>query len=417
MKLRDKRKSFTRNVKQEDCKPALTMDGSSTFTPIAFKTVDLVTVKQEDMKEHKLVSQQHGEFGEKDYSYRCDRCETRMADLKSVLEHRTSIHIDKRYSKSKVKNIDMEPDVHDPNFYCNSCEESYKNTHAYRNHLRSVHYMILKPIPDWKAPRSDIVPDLDDPKLYCKACDRTYTQKQSYRRHCWYAHGMKSIKCEYQSSTSSNTTDSTYCQICDKRLASLSSYRQHLLVVHKVDSRPPRKRSDILPNVNDPNFYCRSCKKKMANSNSFKMHLVRVHFIFQTASRKKSRLRPDVNDPNYHCRACKKTWSSRGAYRQHLRMAHQMILSPLRGNASRTDLPDPYNPDHYCSACKKTYASLKAFRYHCTGVHFMTLGHYSVVNPGATININDPSFYCAQCERSFTCRFSFKKHLRSVHNI
>ncbi|KAL9538932.1 hypothetical protein MBANPS3_010570, partial [Mucor bainieri] len=70
--------------------------------------------------------------------------------------------------------MDEEPDIHNPNFYCKSCESRYKDMYAYRQHLRFVHYMVLKRIPRWKAPRNDIVPDPNDPNLYCRACDHTY---------------------------------------------------------------------------------------------------------------------------------------------------------------------------------------------------------------------------------------------------
>ncbi|KAL9538795.1 hypothetical protein MBANPS3_010667 [Mucor bainieri] len=417
MKLRHRAKSVLGTIKQEDCKPALQKAEVSTVATIDTNTVDL-TIKQEDTKEHKALLKQHGEFSERDYFYRCDMCTMSMADLTSVLEHRISIHSVKQFNNRAIKHMETEPDIHDPSFYCKSCERKYRDAEAYRKHLRSVHYMVLKPIPSWKAPHSNIIPDLDDSNLYCRACDRTYKCKETYRKHCRYIHEMKSVKSANQSSTSNNTTDS-YCQMCDKRFSSMLSYRRHLFVVHKVDSRPTqRKRKDILlPNANDPNFYCRSCERKLANKNSFKKHLMLVHHILQTTPRKTSKLNPDVNDPNNHCYACQKTYPSRSKYRAHLRMVHQITLPALKRNFNRTDFPDPYNPDHYCSLCKRAYTSLGVYRNHCKRVHFMELSHASIVNPDVKIDINHPNFYCAQCEHSFTSEKYFKRHLGRVHHI
>ncbi|KAL9556245.1 hypothetical protein MBANPS3_001970 [Mucor bainieri] len=416
MKLRDKRKSVLGNIKQEDCKPALTIAEPTTSTTTDTTNTVALTIKQEDTKKGESMLKQNDQYGEKDYYYRCDICKTKMANLKSVLEHRKSTHLTRTWSNRKIKNMETEPDIHDHNFYCKSCERSYKDRNKYRSHLRAVHYMILKSPPNLKAPDNDVFPDPDDPSLHCRACDHTYTRKDTYKQHCRYSHGMKHVKFASRSSASNSTTD-TYCQTCDIRLSSVRSYHQHMFVVHEVEIRPPQqKRNDVLPDVNDPNFYCQSCEKKMASKCTFRAHLMLVHSIFQSASRKKSRSKPNVNDPNKYCRACQKTYPSKSRYRMHLRLVHQMALPSLKRDTNSTDLPDPYNSDHYCSVCMKTYASLTAYRYHCKLVHFMSMNHASIVNPDAEININDPDLYCAQCERSFTGNY-FKKHLRVVHNI
>ncbi|KAL9536615.1 hypothetical protein MBANPS3_012513 [Mucor bainieri] len=421
MKLRDRTKRILAlgNIKQEDRKPALTIAERTTSIPTNTTNTDELTVKQEDTKEDESMFKQHGEFSERDYYYRCDMCEMKMTDLKSVLEHRKSTHQIKTSDSRTIKHMNTEPDIHDANFYCKSCERSYKNRDKYRHHLRHVHYMILKPIPYWKAPRNDMVPDPDDPNSYCRACDHTYRRKSYYKQHCRYVHGMKHVKVTSQSSTTSSSLMDTYCQVCDKRFASLDYYREHLFVIHKVDWRTlqRKRKKDISPNVSDLNFYCRSCEKKLSTKYSYKNHLMLVHSIFQSAPRKKSKLKPGVNDPNNYCRACQKTYPSKGRYREHLRLAHQMTLPLLKGNISRTDLPDPYNSSHYCSVCMKTYATLAAYRYHCRRVHFMTLSHASIVNSDAEININDPDLYCAQCEHTFTDKSGFRRHLRAVHSI
>ncbi|KAL9552341.1 hypothetical protein MBANPS3_003802 [Mucor bainieri] len=142
------------SIKQEDTKHDSAIPGSFTSAATDISSTVEPTIKQEDAKEDKELLKQNGDFGNKGYYYRCDRCELKMVDLKSVLEHRNLIHIiDQRFNNTKIKNINTEPDVHDPNFYCKSCERSYKDRNKYRQHLKCAHYMVLKPIPSWKAPR------------------------------------------------------------------------------------------------------------------------------------------------------------------------------------------------------------------------------------------------------------------------
>ncbi|KAL9537997.1 hypothetical protein MBANPS3_011290, partial [Mucor bainieri] len=104
MKLRSRKKRVLGNTKQEDRKPLLSIAESSTDIVADASSVNL-TVKQEDTtKEDKKLLQQDDELGKKGYYYRCDRCEVEMTDLKSVLEHRRSIHYVKK-SKRKIKHL------------------------------------------------------------------------------------------------------------------------------------------------------------------------------------------------------------------------------------------------------------------------------------------------------------------------
>ncbi|KAL9541478.1 hypothetical protein MBANPS3_009097 [Mucor bainieri] len=403
-------------TKEEEYKLEL---GRAATSPIMFDepSTSEATVKQEDNREQKDMLQQDDDLGENYNQYRCNICSSEMPNLMSVLVHRHFIHNVKLMGRKKIKYYEEEPDIHAPNFYCKSCEIYYVTQNAYRYHLKYAHFMILKPLSNWKIPRNNIVPDIDDPNLYCRACDRTYTSRQGYRSHCRYIHAVKPVESASQSSRASNTPD-TYCQICDRRSKSMTSYRQHLLSVHKIDFRTmQRERRDVSPDVNDPDFYCRSCEKKMATKYTYKKHLKLVHAIFPSASRNESGLNPDIDDPNHHCHACQKTYASNAAYRGHLRLIHRMILPPLKVNDNLTNLPDPYNSDYYCNVCNKQYPSLALYRDHCRKSHFMQLNHFSIVNPNAEINIHDPDFYCAQCARQFASKPNFKSHLDRVHHL
>ncbi|OAD06796.1 C2H2-type zinc finger transcription factor [Mucor lusitanicus CBS 277.49] len=352
MKLRTRNKSSPSKIKQEeDCKPTTLINTQSSTTKVANTSTFDLTVKQEDSKDHKVSLKQHNKFGSKDYYYCCDFCQQKLPNLKSVLEHRKSNHIDRcSGSHTMVKNLDKEPDLYSPDFYCKSCEKGYSDRHTYRNHLRVVHFMVLKRFQIRMTQKINVTPDPNDPNLHCKACNFTYKCKSYYMKHCRYTHGLNPPKFTNQtsSSSSSSLTDS-YCQTCDKRLSNIRSYRHHLFVIHKVDIRQmQQKQKDALPNVNDPDFYCHSCEKKLANKYSFRQHLKYVHFIFESAPRQ-STLKPDVDDPNNYCRACQKTYSSKGGYRVHLCIVHQIILSSLKSKVNNKQLPDPYNRDYYCS--------------------------------------------------------------------
>ncbi|KAL0141282.1 C2H2-type zinc finger transcription factor [Mucor lusitanicus] len=406
MKLRARKESFTSNIKQEDCKPTLIKTTqSSTIKAANTSTLDL-TIKQEDSKDYKLMLKQHGKLGSEDYYYRCDFCNQRLPNLKSVLEHRKSTHITQLGNSTTIaKNLDKEPDLHNPDFYCESCEKSYSNKNTYRQHLRKVHYMVLQQLPKRATKKTDIAPDPNDPNFYCRVCDFTYKCKYYYKRHCRYTHGLKPAKFANQTSSSGSLTD-TYCQTCEKHLCSKQYY-------HIRQTQP--KRNDILPDVNGPSCYCHPCEKKLGSKESFRQHLKLAHSIFKSAP-PQSKLNPDVDDPNNYCRACQKTYISIYNYRVHLRLVHQMVLLPLKGNnVNRKRLPDPYNRDYYCSVCKKKYLQAYLYRRHCRQVHFMTLEHSSIVNPNAEINVSNPDFYCSQCERSFSRKVFFKRHLARVH--
>ncbi|KAL0135557.1 C2H2-type zinc finger transcription factor [Mucor lusitanicus] len=299
MKLRARKKSFPSNIKQEDCKPTLSNAQSSTNEVANTSTFDL-TIKQEDSKDHKVSLEQHDKFGSKGYYYRCDICYQRLPNLKSVLEHRESNHISNFYgSTTMAKNLDKEPDLYNPDFYCKSCEKGYRDRNAYRGHLRKVHYMVLKPLRYQIPQKTNATPDPNDPNHNCKVCNFTYKRKSNYKDHCRYVHGLNPAEFVNQASPSSSLTN-LYCQTCDKRFSSSYCYRLHLFVIHKVDIRQIlQKQKDTLPNVNDPNNYCR---------------------------------------------ACQKTYSSKGGYRAHLRLVHQMILPLSRvNNVNHKQLPDPYN--------------------------------------------------------------------------
>ncbi|OAC98430.1 C2H2-type zinc finger transcription factor [Mucor lusitanicus CBS 277.49] len=363
MKLRNRKEWVLGNIKQEDQKLGIAL-GDASSSIVNRPTMSGVNLKQEDTKEHEKLLKQRllSECGKADYYYRCEMCNAKMESLRSVLEHRKSVHnIDANRStnRRKIKHIDEEPDVYDPNFYCRLCEKGYLRIADYRVHLRNAHFMALKPLPIWKPPPTNSsVPDPDDPNLYCKACNHKYKSKQYYKSHCQFIHGLAPTESDHPQSVPAAMKDvSTYCQLCDRYFSTKENYCQHRLNIHKVIERPTKiqkpKGSNTVPDVDDPNFYCRPCDKTLAHKNSFRTHLKLVHSIFQSAPRNKSSIKPDIEDPNNFCRACQKTYPSRRKYRAHLCLVHHMILTPLASNTNLKELPDPLNSDYYCRVCAR----------------------------------------------------------------
>ncbi|KAL9538801.1 hypothetical protein PS6_011452, partial [Mucor atramentarius] len=301
MKLRDRQKRVSNDIKQEDKKSVINLINTPSSTFIESNAYSF-NIKQEDTKNDSSLLQQDDRFEEgKDYFYRCDICKKRMPNLKSVLQHRKSIHNVKPSSRRISKDINTEPDVHNPNFYCRSCKVNYKGRRKYRNHLRHGHFMVLKTFLRSKSPRSTIIPDPDDPSLHCRACDFTYAHKPSYKQHCRSKHGMASVKIGIARSKPDGMAY-TYCKICDVRLASKQSYRYHLLSIHKIDRRQIYQKPENMPDVNDPNFYCCACETTLGSKKSFNAHLKLMHSIYLSAPKKAS-MEPDTDDPNNNCRA------------------------------------------------------------------------------------------------------------------
>ncbi|KAF1805908.1 hypothetical protein FB192DRAFT_1434246 [Mucor lusitanicus] len=215
MKLRARKKRFPSNIKQEDCKPTSTLINAQLPTTEVAKssTIDLI-IKQEDSKDHKVLLKQHGEFGSKDYYYCCDICKLRLPNLKSVLEHRKSNHLSRPRKNRIVKNLDKEPDLYDPDFYCKSCEKGYSKKSAYRQHLRIVHYMVLQQLPARAIQNTDIAPNPKDPNFYCRACDFTY-------------------KINPDAKINVNDPD-FYCSQCEHSFSWKLAFKKHLAQVHSI---------------------------------------------------------------------------------------------------------------------------------------------------------------------------------------
>ncbi|KAF1804798.1 hypothetical protein FB192DRAFT_1339484 [Mucor lusitanicus] len=125
----------------------------------------------------------------KDFYYRCSLCKQMQKSLQAVWEHRESVHLIKKVRNRSIKHLDLEPDVHDPNYYCQTCEKTSTSKANFRLHLRDVHQICLKPLPP--APDTNVEPDPKDVNGYCSACNHTYASRKHYRIHLKAFHRMK----------------------------------------------------------------------------------------------------------------------------------------------------------------------------------------------------------------------------------
>lgn len=280
-----------------------------------------------------------------------------MADLSSVIEHRKSVHnIQYFNAKTRFKHIDLEPDVYDPNCYCQTCDTKYTTKIRYRIHLRVVHHMVLTPL------KSDSKND-------------SAVQKETL-----------------------------YCNPCKRQFDGRSYYRQHLKRVHKIelkvlaDKEHIIKRPDILPKWNNQKNYCRSCEITFINKRVFLLHCYLKHDVKPPKT-----ISPDRYDPNFHCKICNITYKSDKSYAYHCRTVHP--------DSTITADSRKYERINYCKICKKTFQMGFYYHRHMHDVHEIT----DVCNSGVKPDVNDPNFYCSACDITLRSKTAFKKHLLMVH--
>lgn len=97
------------------------------------------------------------------YCYHCKLCDTSLTDLKAVFEHqKLACSV-----RTKIIHVELEPDIDDPNYYCQAYEVTVKEKAYYRNQLQEAHRMILKRLHPARS-RYAIVPDSNNPTLLCR---------------------------------------------------------------------------------------------------------------------------------------------------------------------------------------------------------------------------------------------------------
>lgn len=371
------------------------------------------------------------------------------------MRHFKSIHNFIHVSKS-IKHAGLEPNIHDPDFYCQVCESKFRYAGVYMAHLERMHFIHTNssgmcPKEKLGAPylnkfnlflcvckaeygtrleyekhiltctrskrKVHNLPNWNDPSRHCKPCGRFYASMHSFRAHCRAVHSM----------TPPPQTKSLnkHCDTCDISSKSRKKLRQHLYNMHGLQELSQLKRSvkHIEPNVN----HCQDCEKTFHNHEFYKRHMQKAHSINLPLEKNKLKCTfeyIDLEDPHDYCRLCKRKYGNRQFYLNHLQKIHHIQFESLEKHnySDPKFFPDPYDPKFYCRICKSTLSSMFSYRSHCRYIHRME----SVVvknfkNPDAEIDFNSPNSYCAKCERSYRSEGDgnerYKKHLKDVHGL
>ena len=256
-----------------------------------------------NVKANKLTISKQSELykNNKNYHYWCRLCPQLKDSFQSMQKHRRIMHgiIGRTTS---IKHTQLEPDIHDPNYFCQSCEKTFATRKKYRTHLKGCHYIVLKHRPD-----SNVVPDPDNPDFYCCSCQHAYT--------CW------------------------------------ASYRIHLNTIHNIKVRPRRspKNPAILPDWNDPNFHCASCNIDYLSKKRYHLHCVGVHNMERPKKTVDPAELPDLHDPNFFCKMCKKSYTSERLFRSHCYNMHRMRPTIDAGSRMSRDR------EVTCCACNHSF--------------------------------------------------------------
>jgi hypothetical protein len=151
--------------------------------------------------------------------------------------------------KSSIIHRNIRPGVDNHNNYCRACERDYESRDRYRQHLRQVHAMTLKPLARGRSESSIIVnvlakPDPNDPNFYCRGCKKHYLSKASYHTHLRVIHNMKIQKGRSSESTitqqqaAPTATNPYCCADCKMSYSCKSTFDIHLQRVHQMKNLP-----------------------------------------------------------------------------------------------------------------------------------------------------------------------------------
>jgi uncharacterized C2H2 Zn-finger protein len=357
--------------------------------------------------------------------------------------------------KSFIANSSKLPDEDDPNFYCRVCVKSFSVKRSYRNHLQRIHKMVLKPLPKVLqktliAMQPDLEPDPHDPNFYCKVCQKNLSAKNTYLRHLKITHNMKKkldeklgrIKALHPELLPDEDDPNFFCRSCEKYLSNKCSYRSHLEVIHSMTLNYSDAKyvggkivkTEVPLDENDPSFKCQVCNIQYKSRRSYRKHLRSIHLMTLTPSSIARRIAnphvlPDKDDPNNFCQVCQKSFARHVSYRYHLTTLHNMVLDPISPNrcsyinANANISLDQNDPNFYCGRCEKHFKSRSTFRNHLTTVHELLLKPLvkkrsnRIIHAELVPDLEDPNFACCACEKSYGSRSTYRKHLRGTHRM
>lgn len=331
-------------------------------------------------------------------------------------------------------------DADDPNFFYIACNRTHLSRKQYRNHLRVVHKMELKPLKP--TPNFNIAPNPDDPNNYCDSCNWTFKTRATYRVHLKAVHEMISPILQRTTPNPDITADIddpiNYCKSCLTKYHDRYKYRYHLSRVYKMKLAPLSKATfDPIMSTREMNTKsCTICKVKYSNLNSYRDHVRRCHKNGNTIPIKRhtnvvtdlnSSIQPDPNNPKFYCQSCEKKYKTSQTYGAHLRDIHNIKMEPKKKPSKFESILPLFKEEEldvnnkHCFICKRDYSSKQVYQNHTNKVH--KNGKKEPVNgkwrvdPSVQLDPKDPNFYCRSCKFTYASRLSYRIRLKKFHPL
>ncbi|CAO3611536.1 unnamed protein product [Mucor fragilis] len=200
----------------------------------------------------------------------CTACEHKFDTRKLYTLHLRLTH--KLYARRPKYNRLQIPTISstEPEYYCSACDRSIKQHSTYLAHITSRHI-------NSKIKHINVKPDIDDPQNYCKACEKVHSSKRKYRFHLKLMHKIVAKEAQKIQIPAISTTESEYyCSACNTTVGDYSSFVAHITTEHPTSKI---KHIHIKPDIHDPYNYCRACERVISTSSYYRYHLKLVHKI------------------------------------------------------------------------------------------------------------------------------------------
>lgn len=176
----------------------------------------------------------------------CPICKYKYSSRYVYQTHMKVQHRDIKIPLGKSRaNPRIQPDPNDPNFYCASCQKSYKDSKNYRIHLLAIHPHLEMDRTKGRPPNS-LIQEMDagdNTNTRCTICDRTYKNRGSFMKHVYTIHrgdnrrpavgGNQSISRSSNAASKLDDPASRYCQLCKQSFTTTGSYKRHAASKHK----------------------------------------------------------------------------------------------------------------------------------------------------------------------------------------
>ena len=339
-----------------------------------------------------------------------------MITLKSFLKHLETLH-DIKHRSIVIKHIGLEPDLHDPDYYCRACEYSYSNLTGYRSHLKTTHYMILRPLP-----KLNNRPRPNNPNFHCRSCDTVFSDKIKHRQHFVTGAQMVNMKKKKNLGALPDWDDPDYyCRVCDYTYTE-ALYHQHCEIIHQMKSPEEEMSKLCVPDLDDLDFYCKVCDITYKSRRSFRDHCRNVHLItvkiFENFNAKPNTTITTTTTTTAAITTAATTTAAPTTAATtpttHSSDTEKIPSDPIEDNNNVT-IPVEEIINTFCRVCDEDLSSEINLRLHMLSIH-------SIYEPSQVMNklkpnVDDPNYYCCACNWKAPTRGKYNSHLRSVHNI